>query len=125
MPKTKQCFTTQEVAIVQKMSAQGQSRRSIASAIGIGVKNFEWHRRDKKFGNLPSRQGQNTYRKERRLPDSEETGRLFGLTASDWKATRDKIKASWDSEELARRSRSVMPNGERPCNLGWLHKDKK
>lgn len=125
MPKTKQCFTTQEVAIVQKMSAEGHCRRSIAAAIGIRVKTFEWHRRDRKFGTLPNRQGQNTYRKERRIPDSEKSGVLFGLKSSDWQTTRDRIKASWDSEELARRSYSVMPFGERPFNLGWLHKDKK
>lgn len=117
MPKKPRTFTPAQVARVRKMHHDNCERRDIAAAISLTVKGLEWHMRKGDFGKLPSRQGANTGRKAK---DDEKNEVLFGR--SDWKKARDKIKKEWSSDEAARRSRSIMPNTERPYGLTWLHR---
>ena len=121
MPRKSRTFTKSEVARVRRMHKQGASNNSIAAAIGLRPREFEWHLRDGKFGHLRSRQGSNTGWKLKK--DSEKDGICYGQKDEVWKATRDEIKSSWSSDEAARRSRSIMPNRERPYNMQWLTDD--
>ena len=114
-------FTKAEVARVKKLHRQGASNSSIAAAIGLRPRELEWHLRDGKFGHLRSRKGQNTGWKIKK--DDPDRHICYGIPDKEWQATRDKIKGSWSSDEAARRSRSIMPNRERPRGLEWLKDD--
>lgn len=121
MPRKARTFTQAEVAKVRRMHKQGQSLSAIAAALGIRPRQLEWHMRYQKFGHLPSRKGQNAGWKIKF--DDELNGICYGLPDAEWKATRDEIKNSWNSEEAAKRSRSIMPNRERPKGLEWIKDD--
>jgi hypothetical protein len=99
------------------MHNDNRQRYEIAQAIGLSVSSLAWLMRKGDFGKLHSRQGRNTGKK---VIDDEKKGVCFGR--SDWKQTRDNIKKDWSSDEKARRSRSIMPNRERPKGLEWLHR---
>ena len=121
MPRKSRTFTQAEISKVKKMHRQGASNNSIAAAIGLRPRELEWHLRDGKFGALKSRKGQNCGWKVKK--DDPDRHICYGIPDKEWQATRDEIKAGWSSDEAARRSRSIMPNRERPKGLEWLKDD--